>query len=415
MDSMHQRTWFSLLTLPLVAGFTYPVVFQKGAPVARVESTKGSQDPLAGLADIQDVLSMVRDNYVDVPDLEKVVQGGIQAVLERAHPLNAYLSPDDLRLPDPGPAELGLRVVKRQIYAQVVAVVPGGPAARAGVQLGDVLRKLDGESIGSMSAWNLERRLRGPIGSTANLVFHQASSGDLKTLTLTRSLPLHGPIAIRREAQATVLAPPDLTLGRAEELKALLAGLDHKLPLVLDLRQCATGDLQEAALLAGLFLPDGPFATIQEVGKPDRLVRVVATPVEAFSKLALIQGIGTLGAPEALVSAFKKQGIPTFGDRTVALGVERTRFTLRSGAAEIVNRRWVGAGGEKLGFGGEKSEQTPGVAPLHALKGMKPEEDPLPKVLEILMAPPTPEKKPGTQAALRLPGFWFQGTIRETA
>ncbi|WP_005032675.1 S41 family peptidase [Holophaga foetida] len=404
---MHQRTWFSLITLPLVAGFTYPVVFQKAAPALRAESAQGSKDPLAGLADIQDVLSLVRDNYVDVPDLEKVIQGGVQAVLERAHPLNAYLSPDDLRLPDPGPAEFGIKVVKRQIYAQIVAVVPGSPAARAGIQVGDVLRKLDGESIGPMSSWTLERRLRGAIGSSAIVVLHQASSGDLKTLTLNRELPVHAPIAIRKETQATVLSLPDLTLGRADELKALLSGLDHKLPLVLDLRQCATGDLQEAALIAGFFLGDGPFATIQEVGKGDRLVRTVAVSLEPFPKLAVLQGVGTLGAPEALVSAFKKQGVPTFGDRTAALGVERSRFTLRTGAAEIVNRRWVGVGGEKLGFGGEKSEQAPGVAPQHALKGLKPEEDPLPKVLEILLAPPTDEKKPGAQARLGLPVFWF--------
>ncbi|MBP1628613.1 MAG: hypothetical protein H6Q00_3088 [Holophagaceae bacterium] len=410
---MHQRTWFSLLTLPLVAGFTYPVVFQKTAPATRAELGSGTQDPLAGLADIQDVLSLVRDNYVDVPDLEKVIQGGVQAVLERAHPLNAYLSTDDLRLPDPGPAELGLRVVKRQIYAQVVAVVPGSPAARAGIQLGDVIRKLDGESIGAMSAWNLERRLKGAIGTGVNLVLHQASSGDLKTLTLTRELPIHPPISIRKDAQAAVVALPDLTLGRADELKTLLAGLDHKLPLVLDLRQCAGGDLQEAALVAGFFLGDGPFATIQEVGKADRLVRVAAAPVAPFAKLAVLQGGGSVGASEALASAFKNGKVPTFGDRTAALGVERTRFTLRYGAAEIVNRRWIGVGGEKLGLGGEKNEQAPGVMAQHPLKGLKPDEDPLPKVLEILMAAPAQEKKPGAQARLRLPVFWFHETYSE--
>lgn len=404
---MHQRTWFSLITLPLVAGFTYPVVFQKGAPTSQADSAKGVQDPLAGLADIQDVLSLVRDNYVDVPDLEKVVQGGVQAVLERAHPLNAYLSPDDLRLPDPGPAEFGLKVVKRQIYAQIVAVVPGSPAARAGIHVGDILRKLDGKSIGPMSSWTLERSLRGAIGSSATLVFHQASSGDLKTLTLNRELPIHAPIVIRKEPQATVLSLPDLALGRADELKALLPGLDHKLPLVLDLRQCATGDFQEAALVAGFFLGDGPFATIQEVGKGDRLVRVVAASMEPFAKVAVLQGVGTLGAPEGLVAVFKKQGIPTIGDRTAALGVERTRFTLRTGAAEVVNRRWVGAGGEKLGSGGEKNGQAPGVTPQHALKGLKPDEDPLPKVLEILSAPPATDKKPGAQVRLNLPTFWF--------
>ena len=86
---MHQRTWLSILTLPFVTAFTYPMVVRQTPPAARVESAPSVKDPLAGLADVQDVLSLVRDNYVDVPDLEKVIRGGIEGVLEQAHPMNA--------------------------------------------------------------------------------------------------------------------------------------------------------------------------------------------------------------------------------------------------------------------------------------------------------------------------------------
>nr|WP_320130952.1 PDZ domain-containing protein [uncultured Holophaga sp.] len=408
---MHQRTWLSLISLPLVAGFSYPVVFHKEAPAVRVGSAQASKDPLAGLADIQDVLSLVKDNYVDVPDMEKVIQGGIQAVLERAHPLNAYLSPDDLRLPDPGPGELGLRVVKRQIYAQIMAIVPGSPADRAGIQLGDVIRKLDGDSIGPMSAWTLERRLRGAVGSQVSLVIHQASSGELKTLQLSRALPVHPPIGVRKEVGANVITLSDLSLGRAEELKSLLPTLDPKLPFVLDLRRCAGGELQEAALVAGLFLADGPFATVQTVGQSDRMLRIAGVPTPPFPKMALLQGGGTVGAGEALAAAFRKQGIPTFGDRSAALGVERSRFTLRTGAAEVVNIRWVGAGGEKLGFGGEKLDPPAGAVPQYPLKNLKPDEDPLPQVLEILNPSAKPVAKPAKQARLELPTFWFRARV----
>ena len=185
---MHQRTWLSLLTLPIVAAFSYPVVFQRAQPAPRVEAAKSPQDPLSGLSDIQDVLTLVRDNYVDTPDLEKVIAGGIENALERAHPLNAYLTPEELRLPDPGPAQVGLPVLKKTIWAQVVAVTPGSPADQAGVQVGDVIRKLDGDSIGAMSAWQLERKLKGPLGSQLNLVNYDSVSGQLKKLGLTREL-----------------------------------------------------------------------------------------------------------------------------------------------------------------------------------------------------------------------------------
>ena len=416
---MHQRSWLSLLTLPLVAAFTYPVVFQPvhDAPrlVAQAGPQAAAQDPLAGLSDIQDVLTLVRDNYVDKPYMEKVINGGIQGVLERAHPLNAYLTPEDLHLPDPGPAGIGITVVKRQIYAQVVAVVPGSPAARAGFQVSDMVRKLDGDSIGPMSAWTLERRLRGPAGSELTLLRYVAANGDLKQIAVKREKIVPPPVAVRKEPRATVLGLADLGPGRAAELKALLPGLDHKLPLILDLRQCAGGSLAEAARVAGLFVGAGPLATVQETGKPPLPVAIVPDGLPRFDQVAVLQGNYTLGPAEALSSALKKQSVPVFGERTYGLGVERTRFLLRQGgAAEVVNKRWLGAGGEFLGAGAEKPEALkaqdavkgkvgPKAEPLgygvvpdhvikavrpddHAVKGTKPEEDPLPKILEILDA-----------------------------
>ncbi len=397
---MHQRTWLSLFTFPVVALFTYPVVFHPVQEAPRRELKPASQDPLAGLSDIQDVLSLIKDNYVDPPDMEKVISGGIQAALERAHPLNAYLSPEDLRLPDPGPAGVGITVMKRQIYAQVLGVTAGSPAAKAGFQPGDVIRKLDGDSIGPMSSWTLERRLRGATGSEISLLRYAAANGELKKITLKREKIVPPPAFLRKEAKINLVGVEDLLPGRSAELKAMLQGLDHKLPLVLDLRRCTGGDLNEAALVAGLFVGAGPLATVQETGKADMPVSVVPASLPPFAKVAVLQGPWTSGAAEAVSSALKKQGAPVFGDRTMGLGVQRTRFPLRQGgAAEVVNKRWLGAGGEFLGLGGEKPEalkaraaeggrpaeaSQPGVPADHIFKNLKPDEDPLPKILEIL-------------------------------
>jgi carboxyl-terminal processing protease len=403
---MHQRSWLSLMTFPLVAMFTYPVVFHPAQEAPRREAKPASQDPLAGLSDIQDVLQLIKDNYVDPPDMEKVINGGIQATLERAHPMNSYLSPEDLRLPDPGPASVGIQVLKRQIYAQVLGVTAGSPAAKAGFQPGDVIRKVDGDSIGPMSNWTLERRLRGAAGSEISLLRYAAANGELKKITLKREKIQPPPAFVRREAKATVVGVEDLFEGRSAELKTLLQGLDHKLPLILDLRRCNGGSLNEAALVAGLFVGAGPLALVQETGHPGIPVAVVPANLPPFAKLAVLQGPWTFGAPEALASALKKQSVPIFGERTMGLGVERSRFVLRQGgAAEVVNKRWLGAGGEYLGVGGEKPEALkiratqpnpaggeahsqdvgqPGVVPDHVFKNLKPEEDPLPRILELL-------------------------------
>ena len=415
---MHQRTWLSLLTFPLVATFTFPVLVHPSDP-PRVEVKSTIQDPLAGLSDIQDVLAMVRDNYVDAPNMEKVISGGIQGTLERAHPLNAYLSPEELRLPDPGPADPGLTLRKSQIYAQVVSVTSNGPAAKAGIQAGDVIRKLDGQSIGTMSAWSLERRLRGAEGSELSLLWYDNSVGSAKKVTLKREkAPARVPIAVRKDPRATVLTLTDLGTGRAQELRNLLGTLDGKLPLILDLRRCAGGDLSESARLAGFFLGKAPFLTYQEVGKADRPMETSGEKGPAFAKVAVLTGFGTAGPAEALAAAMKKQTLPTFGERTAGMGAERTRFLLRQGGAvEIVNKRWLGAGGEKL--------DRQGFVPEFPLYGFRidrsaPEQDPLPKILEQLDK--KLESKPEAKAQFRtgrgkplIIGRALDGTGREIA
>ncbi len=412
---MHQRTVLSLLSLPLVALYSWPVVMQNlgesrsPRPAARQEAKAGAQDPLAGLADIQDVLGIVRDNYVDRPDMEKVVQGGLLATLERAHPLNAFLSPEDLRLPDPGPADTGLKVLKRGIYAQVVAVRPGSPAAEAGFQTGDVIRRINGESLKDMSAWSLERAMRGAEGSELTLLRYASGATASSQVKLYRARPVRAAVSLRREEKATVVALPDLGPGRGEELKAALAGADRGLPLVLDLRVCMGGDLAEAAKAAGCFTAAAlPLATVQEAAGRDGEVKetpfsTAPAGLAPFARAVVLLGPGTWGAPEALASALKKAGLPLYGERSAGLGVERTRLALRQGGAvEIVTKRWVGAGGEKL--------DRAGVEPTTVLRGLKPAEDPLPKVLPLLEAKPDP--KAGDKAATKTAQFLRPSSLR---
>ena len=374
---MHARTWLSALSLPMVAAFTWPVATQKlPADGAKNAST---QDPLAGLTDIEDVLGYVQANYVDTPDMPKVIGGGIQAALERAHPLNSLLSPEDLRAADPGPADAGLTVVKRGIYAQVLAVAPGGPAEHAGVQMGDVIRRVDDEPIGPLSSWKLVRMLRGAAGAKVTLFRYAAATADLGKVEVTLQIPKPKSISVRTTDQGSLVTLPDLKAGRAAELKTALAKLDRAKPLVLDLRDDTEGVLPEAASVAGLFEGAGPFATIQDAGKPDRAVAIQPAGLPAFKEVVVLQGPSTLGAAEALSACLKKSGVAIVGEHTPGLGVMLTRVPLREGGAvELVTERWIGGGGEKL--------DRQGVAPTRAMR-LGPKDDPLQSVLSALATP----------------------------
>lgn len=380
---MHARTWLSVLSLPMVGAFTYPLVQHPATPSAAA-AKQTPPDPLAGTTDIEDVLSLVQRDYVDPPDMSKVIAGGVQAALERAHPMNAYLTPEDLRLPPPGPASAGLVVIKRGIYALVLAVTPGGPAAKAGIQPGDVIRKVDGDSVGLLSAWALERRLRGTPGTALDLYRYSNLTGDLLKSSLKLALIPREPVTIQKSPGGVRIVLPDLGPGRAKEVEALLAGVDRKQSLVLDLRQCVSlaGSAEETATLAGFLGVRGRVGTLQEHGRPDRPLE--AGPLGApFAKMAVLVGHSTLGMPEVLAACLKKHGARILGERTPGLAILRKRFLLRQGGAvELVCGRWLGDGGEKL-------DRT-GVVPNQTLK-LGEADDPLAKALDALKTPmPTP-------------------------
>jgi len=411
---MHQRTWLSLLTLPLVVAFTVPMLHQQEPkPAAKVEPVPtDSSDPLAGLADIQDVIAHIRAHYVDVPDMGKAMSGGIQGALERANLLNSYLTPAEVALPDPGQGETGLTLLKTQLYAVVIGVVPDSPASKAGIQVGDRVRKLDGESMGTMSHWAMERRLRGAVGSEIAIFCMPQGSSELKKVTLTREKPGRPAIQSRLESKAVMVTLPDLADGRAKELLGILKPADKRRPLVLDLRTCIGGTYDEAAKVASILGFKGVFAVMQEAGAPDRKIEAPASEVVDFPKIAVLTGLGTIGPAETLAVAIRHLGdrdgesakdaktVVTLGERTIGQAVERKRFPLKhGGAVELVTRRWMGAKGEAL----DKS----GPAPDYTLRGVPEDEDLLPRILEALeKGPPQTLEKAHKVAFVALPTLY---------
>jgi carboxyl-terminal processing protease len=392
---MHQRTWLSLLTLPLIITFTAPMFHKQAPKPAKVEqNAASSDDPLAGLADIQDVLAHIRLNYVDVPDMEKVLAGGIQNALDRVHILNSYLPPKETQLPDPGSGETGLTLLKDRIIAFVAGVVPGSPAAEAGLKVGDQIRRIDGESLVPLSQWALERSLKGPVGSEITLAAGLGS--EQKKFVLRREKLRRPPTERRTDPRATTVILPDLGEGRAKELTDLLKKTSASIPLIVDLRNCIGGTYEEASKVASLLGCSGIFATLQETGQSDRPLRVPGHESISFSKIAVLIGQGTIGPAETLAAALKHANdegnepkvpktVILLGERTVGQAVERRRFPLKQGGAvEIVTKRWMGAGGERVDRGAGGWRIRTGLAPDYSLRGIPDDENLLPRIMDAL-------------------------------
>src|SRR5438876_1667658 len=102
-----------------------------------------------------EVLSRVRSEYVEEPNLPVVTDGALHGLLESLDANSSYLNAEQYKEykshKQSGKADVGAAISKRFGYAAVIAVVPGGPADKAGVEGSDIIESVDGRSTRDMS------------------------------------------------------------------------------------------------------------------------------------------------------------------------------------------------------------------------------------------------------------------------
>jgi carboxyl-terminal processing protease len=267
-------------------------------------------------------------------------------------------------------------------------VFPGGPAAAAGVQDGDVIDAVDGKALVAMPDAAVAAALRGPVGTTVRL-------------TITRAgVPLAQPLAIVR-AEVT---PPDVTarllpgnvgyaalrgfpLDAATQLRAALVRLAARgaTSYVLDLRGNGGGYESAAVHVASLFVPDGPVVANQGRRGPRVVSPADGNALPAAPLAVLVDGDSASGA-ELVAGALQDRKRGTLiGTRTFGKGVAQEMFPLPDGAAiKLTTMRYYTAGGRFIDGTGLEPDITV-AEPDGSIRG-EPGRDPqLDRALALLV------------------------------
>src|SRR5436853_5616239 len=97
-----------------------------------------------------EVLSRVRSEYVEEPNIPLVTDGALHGLLESLDANSSYLTSAEYKdykaHSASAKADIGAAVSKRFGYASVIAVIPGGPADKAGLLAADILEAIDNKS-----------------------------------------------------------------------------------------------------------------------------------------------------------------------------------------------------------------------------------------------------------------------------
>ncbi len=285
-----------------------------------------------------EVLGLIRFNYVEPVDTGRLMQGAYRGAAEALDPGGAYLSPDELkaeRRKSEGPiGSLGLHVSKRYGYVVVVASIAESPAAKAGIESGDYIVTIDGVSASQMSVLEAIRRFHGPIGSSIQLSVIRRSSrtGQPEDIELTRELSREQVASVRNLGTLIEARIPEVTRGNVRRVAAAVAAANEVGCLLLDFRGCSNDALDEAVRLADLFLEAEPIVTIRD-SRTGELTRMGTFPQPfAGTSVYLLVDRGTAGAAEVVAGALKDQGrAEVLGERTFGRGSVQETFLLRNG------------------------------------------------------------------------------------
>src|SRR5438132_4100893 len=141
-----------------------------GAVHGRSAST---DNPYTHLGVYSEVLSRIRADYVEEPDMKAVTLGAINGMLESLDPYASYLNSDQykqyLKSKETTKADVGLVLSKRFGYVGVVDALPGSPAAKAGLATGDVIESINNVSTRDMPLAFAELLLQGDNGSSIEM------------------------------------------------------------------------------------------------------------------------------------------------------------------------------------------------------------------------------------------------------
>src|ERR1700756_4745344 len=292
-----------------------------------------------------EVLSRVRSEYVEEPNIPKVTDGALHGLLESLDSNSSYLSAEAYKSfkahKAEGKADIGAVVSKRFGYAAVVAVLPGSPAEKAGIEATDIFESIEGRSTREMSFLEIRNMITGAPASTLNVQVVRARKAEPQKVVITRDVVGLPPVTEKMMDNGIGYVKVEaLTKGKAQEIASKIKSLEKSgaKKILLDLRNCAEGDENEGVAVANLFLNHGTITYLQGQRFPRQAFN--ADPAKAVTALpvAVLVNRGTSGAAEIVAAAILENARgDVVGDKTFGDGSVQKTIDLPDGGALILS------------------------------------------------------------------------------
>ena len=320
-----------------------------------------SKEDRRGLALYAQALDTVRDDYVnrEAIDPEKQTYGAIEGMLDTlgdgGH--TRFLTPEEREQNHKSLSGtyvgIGVTLESEQDGVVVASPIEGSPADKAGVESGDVVVAVDGESVQGEDLSEVSERVRGPEGTRVELTVLRGE--EERVFDLARAT-IETPVALWALIPGSDVAHVHLTSFPNESAEKLRGAFEEARAagarrFVLDLRNNAGGNLEEAVGMAGYFLEPGSVVYIRKDASGEREEIEARGRAEfANAPMVLLVNEGTASSSEILAGALRDNDRATVvGEATFGTGTVLSEFVLRDGSAILLGvAEWLTPDGASI-------------------------------------------------------------------
>ena len=347
--------------------------------------------PLGKLRELAEAIELIRRHYVDDVSREELMESAVRGVLDGLDPHSAYLSADELEvfqksLSGERYGGVGIYLGERNGWIEIIAPLDGLPASRAGLQAGDLIVRIDGESTHKMSIDKAAKKMRGKVGDIVGLEVLRPSDNSRRKVELRRESivtpsvvsglaePGYGYIRISRFQNQTVGDLLNSMSSLYKESNGDLRGL------VVDLRNNPGGVLHASIGVASVFLPPG-VTVVSDRARAREDQHFVAerkhyrgfelAPLAADIPMVILVNEGSASASEIVAGALQDHkravllGARTYGKASVQ-SIINLRSTNGKTALKLTMARYYTPSGKNI--------QARGIEPDIAVSPVAPEQ-----------------------------------------
>ena len=309
-----------------------------------------------------DIFDRIRSEYVEEVAAKELIEAAINGMLTSLDPHSGYLPPVDAeKMREQTRGEfggLGIEVTQEEGFVKVVSPIDGTPADEAGMEAGDFITHVDGESVLGLTLNEAVELMRGPVGSEIIITVVREGETEPFEVTIIRDFIKLTAARVRTEGKSVVIRVTtfndntfdNIRDGLEKEL-ASAGGLENVNGVVIDLRNNPGGLLSQAIRVSDAFLEKGEIVSTRG-RNPEEGDRYNATPGDLINGKAIVVLIngGSASASEIVAAALKdhRRGI-VVGTKSFGKGSVQTVMPLRERSAmRLTTARYYSPSGRSI-------------------------------------------------------------------